>query len=322
MKAKKIIRNILLGILGLVLAVLLILQIGVTVKYWDFYMDSQRGFLVPGLFSDFVPQGFDYLEDRDTWLMSGYTTDGSGCRVYVRDGAGKTHFATLRNTDGTPYTDHAGGIACNGGFAYLPGEDGVHVFSLTDILAGEETKMLGSIPMGHRLDFCSFVDGYLMIGNFYYGGHYETPEHHHVTTPAGEVNPAVITLFKADANGQFGLDPNAVAAFSIRERVQGMCLTGEGQIVLSTSWGLTDSKLYYYDVDLERKGTLETASGEVPLYYLDSANLTQTVTAPPMAEELVCKDGKVWILNESACDKYIYGRFIRGYWVYGYGEET
>ncbi len=321
MKVKRMIRNILIGLGIFVLVVLLLIQAGVTVKYWDFYMETQRGFAAPGLFSDFVPQGFDYLEAEDIWLMSGYQSDGTACRVYTRNGEGHTQFASLLNEDGTPYLDHAGGVCHNGKYVYLPGEKGVDVFSLADILAAKEAQKLGAIPTDYRLDFCSFYDGYLLIGSFYYGGHYETPDHHHVKTPAGDENPAIITVFKADEGGQFGLNPEPVAAISIPEKVQGMCLTEDGQIVLSTSWSVGDSHLYFYDVDLERRGSMEMGQSEVPLYYLDSANLTKTVTGPPMGEELVCKDGKVWILNESACNKYIYGRLIRGYWVYGYGEN-
>ncbi len=322
MRAKRMIRKILLGLGILVLAVLLLIQVGVTVKYWDFYWGSQRAFTVPGLFDEFVPQGFDYLESDDTWLMSGYQSDGTACRVYTRTGGGDTQFASLLNADGSAYLDHAGGICHNGDYAYLPGEAGVDVFPLAEILAGKETRKLGTVPTGHRTDFCSFYDGYLLIGSFYYGGHYETPEHHHVKTPAGDENPALITVFRADDTGEFGLDPVPVAAISIPEKVQGMCLTDDGQIVLSTSWSLGDSHLYFYDVDLDRRGTVRLGESEVPLFYLDSANLTKTVPAPPMTEELVYKDGKVWILNESACNKYIYGRLIRGYWVYGYGENN
>ena len=37
-----------------------------------------------------------------------------------------------------------------------------------------------------------------------------------------------------------------------------------------------------------------------------------------MSEEIVCKDGKVYVLFESACTKYIFGNLIRGDRVYAY----
>jgi hypothetical protein len=42
---------------------------------------------------------------------------------------------------------------------------------------------------------------------------------------------------------------------------------------------------------------------------------------PPMSEEVVCRDGKVYVLFESACTKYIYGNLIRGTHVYAYEME-
>lgn len=317
MKNGKIVRNILLGILIFVLAVLLILQVGVTIRYWDYFTNTKMIFHIPGLTSNFVPQGFAYLDESDTYLMSGYMSDGDASRVYIRDGDGKNTFATLHNADLSAYTAHAGGICVNGEYAYFPGDNGIDVFSLRDILGGK-APLLGTIPLGFRVDFCSFENGYLMVGNFYYEGHYDTPEHHQLVSPAGDKNTGIITVLRADAQQEFGIDPNAVAAVSIREKVQGMCVTDGGTIVLSTSWGLTDSVLYCYDWDSARTGTLETATGDVPLYYLDSENLTKTIVAPPMAEEMVYRDGRVYVLNESACNKYIFGRLIRGDWVYGY----
>ena len=37
-----------------------------------------------------------------------------------------------------------------------------------------------------------------------------------------------------------------------------------------------------------------------------------------MAEELVYKDGKVYIMNESASSKYIFGKFTSGNYVHTY----
>ncbi len=321
MKIKKILRTVAIVLLSVVLAVLLVLQVGVTVRYWHFFTNSKIAFLVPGLTDNFVPQGFEYLPEGDGYLISGYMSDGTASRVYIRNGKGDTAYGTLLNKDGTPYTGHAGGICVNGAYAYLPGDTGVDVFMLRDILTGE-ARCLGTIVMGYRVDFCSFSNGYLLVGNFEYGGHYETPEYQHLTTPAGDHNTGLITIFKADDKSVFSIDPNAVAALSIREKVQGVCITDDGRIVLSTSWGLSDSKLYIYDLKTENPGVIAALSGPMPLYYLDSASLVKTVTAPPMAEEMVFQDGRILVLNESSCNKYFYGRLIRGSWVYAYNVDA
>ncbi len=321
MKIKKILRNTLIGLLIFVLVVLIALHVGVTVKYLDYFRNSNSEFVIPGLTDAYVPQGFDYIEKLDTYLMCGYMSDDTASRIYVRDGDGKTHFVSLYFEDGSAYKKHAGGICWNGNFVYLAGDDGVDVFSLTDVLEGRDCTMLGTIETGHDMAYCSFYNGYLFAGNFFYPEHYETPAHHRISTPAGDQNTALMTVYKADADAEFGIDPMPAAAISTPEKVQGMCFTSDEELVLSISWSLTDSNLLYYRVDTDRVGTVEVLGGQVPLYYLDSENLTDTVILPPMSEELVYQDGKVLVMCESACNKYIFGKLIRGWQVFGYDAD-
>ena len=317
MKALKITGKVLLYVLVGLIVLLLLLRLGVTIRYFDYFNNSKSEFVIPGLNTAFVPQGFDYIERSDTYLICGYMNDDSASRVYVRRGD-DTHHVNLLYADGTPYRKHAGGICHNGEYLYIAGDDGVDVFSLHDVLEGRDAKKLGKILTGHDMAYCSFYDGYLLAGNFYHEKTYETPAHHRITTPAGDANTALITVFKADGDAAFGINPTPVAAFSTRGKVQGICFTSDEEIVLSTSYGVASSHLYRYRIDTLRATTIEVLGGEVPLYYLDSANLTDTITLPPMSEELVYRDGRIYVLCESACNKYFFGKFIRGYQVFAY----
>ncbi len=317
MKALKITGKVLLYVLVGLIVLLLLLRLGVTIRYFDYFNNSKSEFVIPGLNTAFVPQGFDYIERSDTYLICGYMNDDSASRVYVRHGD-DTHHVNLLYADGTPYRKHAGGICHNGAYLYIAGDDGVDVFSLHDVLEGRDAKKLGKILTGHDMAYCSFYDGYLLAGNFYHEKTYETPAHHRITTPAGDANTALITVFKADDDAAFGINPTPVAAFSTRGKVQGICFTSDEEIVLSTSYGVASSHLYRYRIDTLRATTIEVLGGEVPLYYLDSANLTDTITLPPMSEELVYRDGRIYVLCESACNKYFFGKFIRGYQVFAY----
>lgn len=301
--------------------ILLLLRLGVTAWYFDYFNHVQSEFLIPGLNDHWVPQGFDYIEESDTYLMCGYMSDGTASRVYIRSGAEDKGYVNLLYPDGTPYVKHAGGICHNGDFVYVAGDDGVDVFLLSDILDGGDAKKLGKIVLGHDMAYCSFYNGYLLAGNFYHPETYETPAHHRITTPAGNANTSLITIFKPDDTAQFGIDPVPVAAISAPEKVQGICFTSGEEIVLSTSYSIGSSHLYYHRIDTARKGEVEACGVSVPLFYLDDATLTDTVTFPPMSEELVYRDGRVYILCESACNKYIFGKFVRGYQVYSYGPE-
>lgn len=321
MKGLKITGKVLLYTLVTLVILLALLYIGVTAVYFSFFNETKGEFIIPGLTTPFVPQGFDYVQEQDCYLMSGYMSDKSASRVYVRFGNGDTHDVELLNADGTAYTRHSGGVTHNGEFVYVAGKNGVEVFRLSDFLNGNQAVNIGRIPAEYDIAFCTFYNGYLFAGDFYYPEDYETPENHRITTPAGDANTAVISVYKADESCEFGIDPTPVAAISTRGKVQGICFTSDSEIVLSTSYSVYSSNLYFYDIDTERQGSMTLMDTEVPLYYLDSANLTETVTMPPMSEELVCKDGRIYIMFESACNKYIFGKFIRGYQVYSYPLE-
>lgn len=304
--------------LAVLMVLLMVLNIGVSLVYRDFFGAAAPQFRTPGLTTGFVPQGFDFVEDKDCYLVSGYMKDHTASRIYIRYTDGNVHCVALENADGTAYTEHAGGIAVNGDYVYLPGRGGVDVFLLSDLLANHRARSVGKIAMAYDGDCCTFYNGYLLVGDFYYPGTYETPADHRVTTPAGDQNPAVIAIYQVDPNAAFGVDPVPIAAISVRDRVQGFDFTEDGKIVLSTSYGLKSSQLWFYTFDDQRCGSVQLDGKDVPLYYLDSENLTKTVQMPPMSEEVVCKDGKVFVVFESACTKYLFGNFIRGTYVYAY----
>ncbi|WP_172137049.1 hypothetical protein [Adlercreutzia sp. ZJ473] len=104
--------------------------------------------------------------------------------------------------------------------------------------------------------------------------------------------------------------------FSIPGMVQGTCMTSEGYIALSTSYGLATSHLLAYDVNLSAPdGTFTTNAGdEVPLFCLDSRNLVDDLAGPPMLEGIESHEGRLITLDEAASNKYIFGK------LYGAGQ--
>ena len=356
-------RGVLIGII-VFLIIILVAVLGFKlydyICAFDFYNNSEAVFETPGVDdSNFVPQGMTYVPEKDTFLFTGYMGkpiigslgDDVASRVYVRNGDGNVTFTRLLNADGTPYTDHTGGIEFFGDYVYLTGEDshGLDVFSATDILAGKsETKMLGTVKTYNSPAHCYVYEfegqKYIMAGSYHKDETvYLTPEHERITTPAGDNNTSVMTVFKLDESAQFGVQPDPVAIISAREMIQGICITPDGQMVISSSWGLATSNLYFYDlskvqgVDNYRYegtityGDLEDENAEryeeefgfdVKCYYVDSSCLVDIVKAPPMSEELVCLDGKIIVFCESACNKYMFGKLTTGFKTYGYEYET
>ena len=347
-KALKISLVILVSLVLFVVLVLSVVKIGERAIFAPFFANSETEFKVPGIADGFVQQGFDYYEgnqksdEDDRYLVSGYMNDGSDSRVYVLDKDGNVlAYTELKGKDGKSYTGHCGGITHNGNYVYISNDDkenvngSIDVFSLTEILDGkkETTKMLGSIYVYLKPSFCYVHEGVLYTGNFHKPDHedYKSPDDFLVSKENND-NTAMMLAFNLNASeiDNFGVAKEPSRAYSITSQVQGICMA-DGKLVISTSWGLSPSHLLVYDWEKVNKESVPTGiftnktvykenamEKAIPLYIINSDDIEKDITAPPMAEELVYKDGKVLVMNESASSMYIFGRFTSGNNVYGY----
>jgi hypothetical protein len=298
------------------------IRAGFTVAYFSFYTNSREEFTIPGLNANFVPQGLDYVEENSVYLTCGYSSkSGESSSVYTIDKNGKATKTELKNTDGSNYTGHTGGVAHYKNYVYITGDDGCDVFLLSDFVDGKSTATKqGEVKTYNNPAFCNVQDGKFYSGAFYRAGTvYTTPDDNKITTPAGDENKAIMTVFNLDDSAAFGVSATPVAAYSTPALAQGMTFTGS-QIVLSTSYGFATSHLYFYDAKKVEAttGTFTVNGTTVPLYYLDSASLVDTVSAPPMSEEILFKDGRIYIMTESASNKYIFGKLTGGSPLYSY----
>lgn len=331
----KIVLKVVIIIICVAAILLAAIRAGFTIAYISFYNNSNVEFTIPGLNDGFVPQGLDYVEDKDVYITCGYASkSGNSSMVYVIKADGSATKTELKNEDGTNYTGHTGGIAYYKDYVYITGSSGCDVFSLSDILEGKEsTKQLGEVKTPNDPAFCNIYDGKFYVGSFYRAGNYVTPESHHLTTPAGDNNMALMTVYTLDDSCEFGVGETPTAVYSLPSLVQGMTFTDSGKIVLSTSYGLATSHLYVYDASMITTGTY-TFSGideesdtyylngtTVDLYYLDSASLVEDISAPPMSEEIVYRNGKILIMTEAASNKYIFGKFTGAWKLYSLNYE-
>lgn len=321
-KALKITATTLAIIAISLMVILLLFKLGERLYFNSFYSNAQVEFAIPGLMDGYIPQGFDYLEEEDAFLACGYMKDKSSSRVYLIQRDGSYTYTELRKANGDVYKGHTGGIEYFGDFLYITGADGLDVFSLKDVLEGKsQTKLLGEVST-FDLDpaHCFIHNGVIFVGSFYKAGDYDTPENHHFTTPAGDENKGGMISFDLDATAAFGVNPTPKAFYSVPSFVQGACVTDDGKLVLSTSWGISVSHLYVHNLEkIHSYDKTTTVNGtEVPLYFVDSASLVDTINAPPMSEEIIYLEDKIWVMNESACNKYIFGKFTTGNDLYSY----
>ena len=125
-------------------------------------------------------------------------------------------------------------------------------------------------------------------------------------------------LFRAGRRAERYGQAKAQVAFSIPDLIQGMCFSGDA-IYLTSSWGLGKSFVYKYDLNkISQSGTKQVCGETVPLYNLTMQNMEACYTLPPMAEEIEYVDGRFYITNESASDKYVFGKYTGGRWCRNY----
>lgn len=317
-------KKVAVAILSVLLAVTVLLvgiRIGEKLAFIPFYTNADEEFTTPGMSKGFVGQGLDYISEENAFLSCGYNAkNGQPSSVYYIDSTGKSRETLLKNADGSAYTGHTGGIAHYGDYVYITGASGCDVFNLSDFIQGKsEVKKIGEInsPEGHDPAFVVVNGDKLYEGSFYRQGNYETPENERITTPSGDDNKAIIYVYQLGGSENFGVSATPVEAYSTCGLVQGLTFT-ENEIVLSCSWGLSPSHLYFYNLANLQQGQLTVGTEQIPLKYLDSSALAKSVTAPPMSEEIVYKDGKIYIMNESASNKYIFGKFMSGLKIYSY----
>ena len=325
MKAGKTVLIIVSAVLALVFVVLCGFAAYMALTYRDFYKNSSKGFKIPGLGLDgCVPQGFEYLPEIDTFLYTGYHKDGeSPSMIFVmpQGGKGDARKIELYNTDGTPFNGHVGGMTVYEEWLYIADGYGVAVLDLYDVLDADGKA---TVVYGFENDFeVAFVEvegSKLYVGNFYHPGAYETPKSHHIETPNGDQNTAVIYIYDLSIVSGLPTRDYPTRALSITDEIQGMTFGDNGELYLAASWALNDSKIYVYNTENATTSLyrFEDTGRVVQMTYLDSACLMSEIKAPPMAEEIVYTDGKLYIMNESASMKYLFGKLMNGHWCYAY----
>ena len=288
------------GALLLVVLVILGLNIAKFGIYNEYYSIKEDVIKNPGLSDGFVCQGLCVTDSgKEVFFVSGYMKDKSASRIYATEENG-TWYVSL-HSDGKPFTGHAGGIAILGDSLYIASSSRVYRIPTSSILGAKEGDII-DIGEGAKVNNnASFIysDGmYLYVGEFHDGGAYAIEGHENET--AEGTHYAICSVYEPE---NF---TTPVCVYSIRNKVQGICFTSDGKVVMSTSYGLTDSYYYVYDRNEATDSGKEYDSA--PLLYLDK--LERTVKGPAMAEGLDEYKGKVITLTESASNKYIFGKLF------------
>ena len=273
---------------------------------------AKQEFKIAGLEDGLVPQGLCFIEEENIWLISGYMADGSkDSRIYVVDAenAENNKFFNITGAENQFAKGHFGGVSYAGENVFVASEGHLLTLNLREVLSVEnggavEIKNVFNTKTGADFLFC---DGdFLWVGDFYRSGVENTPTSHHIEISKTEKNYAIALKFEINQNEDSGINQTPVLALSIPNQVQGFAQIQDGKIILTTSYSLPDSIIYVFDnpIELENKKTITLDFGEIPLKVLCAKNLIQNFEAPTMAEAIDITGEKVYILYESACDKY------------------
>ncbi len=325
-KKRLVVRNIFIVLAVLIAVVLFGARLYFRCPHMDYYKASEKVFKIPGLWTGFVPQGLDYDETEKLYLVAGYMNDGSCSPLYITGEDGEARKINLCDPNGADLVCHSCGVAVNGDYLYLAGghNEVLFVYNYGEVKGTEDGGRVKAIDAFYpemeegnhiSVDFVSVCDGNMYIGEFYKDPEYPVDSSHYTMSEDGEMHALLVRYPLSENSPGFLSEPAAV--YSVPDLAQGMYLL-DGKMYISSSWGVSDSKVRVYDPG-RSKGDLKTmsfAGKEVPLTILDSTLLEKEITAPPMAEEIYVKDGQLYIINEAASMKYIFGKLTSSGYVY------
>lgn len=303
-KILKIILIILGSILSLIIIALLGLNILKFAIYSDYYDYSENVCKNPGLNDGYVPQGIAVSDEEDLIITSGYMTDKEASRIYITNSKNEARYVELYK-NGKIFTGHVGGVALSGDTIYLSNSKKIYEINLEDILNSDKVEIGDGVKVNNNASFVFADDNYIYTGEFHDGGKYVTD---HEIKNDTDTYYAICTMYdKNDLS-------KPLRIYSIPNNVQGFCVSKDGTIVMSTSRGLSSSKYYIYNKDDIKKADYQYEG--VDLYILN--NPTSTISGPAMSEDLSYANDKVYCLTESACNKYIFGKFFFAFNIYAF----
>ncbi len=327
LKNKKITRKRILTVTAVVLCILISLSIGAYMNYKivlkEYFEASEAAYKIPDISKGFIPQGITYDETSGYFFLTGYMGNSKVSPIYViNNETDETERKILMRThEGKNFRGHAGGISVYDSKLYIAGSTDacMYSFPIADILNTPDGGYLNAdrrielkTDNDHiRVSFTSFEQDLLYAGEFHNDPIFQTDKSHNIDTSDG-VQKGLLFGFEVNENGE----ALPVKAYSIPDNIQGACFY-DHYVFLSCSDGLFPSKIYTFDLNqIPESGTHTFLEKDIPLYLLNPSAAVKETKIPPMSEEIIVVDGKMYILYESASNRYIIGKWMDLDYVY------
>ncbi len=305
----KLIKRILSIINIIILSIILflgILNVFKFILYNNYYSIEKSVCINPGLNDGAIPQGIAVDEEKDIIYTSAYFSNKAS-RIYITNSKSNDRYVELYENDNKIFTGHVGGIAYSKGNIYLANDGYVYIIKEQE-LNDNKVILNNKLKVNNSASFISITGDYLYVGEFHNGKKYIT---NHKIEVENDTYYAICSVYLLSDLTK------PIKIYSIRNKVQGFCITDKGTIVLSTSYGMANSKYYiYYDKDIKKSNELYEG---VELVKLD--NYSKVINGPAMSEDLEYANGRVYSLTESASNKYIFGKFFFANYIYSLEVE-
>ncbi len=266
---------------------------------------------VPGLDDGFIPQGLCFVESMGVFAISGYMPEDSDgneqfSRIYfINPDTNESKMFIIDD-----YTGHAGGIACNGNDLWISSGGSettngkIYHFTLDmfKVESGSEVSYDGyfSVPVKGSVLYCD--DDKLWVTEFYNSDNKVNDSHHYGSNHAWSCGYDLPV--EVDYSAKEKLVPDVI--LSVPDKVQGMAINTDGEVIFSTSYGRrNNSKMYVFENYAEwDTNTVNVFDKEVTLYVSKKKNRVLSFKMPTLMEGLDYYNGKLYIIFESGAQTY------------------
>ncbi|MEM8672035.1 MAG: hypothetical protein AAGG48_31250 [Planctomycetota bacterium] len=278
---------------------------------------ASPGPVIPGLRQGAIPQGLAYVDAPKKFLITHYFEDAASCLSVVNASSGELEsYATLQDESGQPHRGHVGGVAVLEDSLFVASDQYVYQYNVADVLSENladdsatakpiRVTATASRKCETQASFCTATPSLLLVGEFAYGRKYPTDSSHHLDDRKGVRKYAWVCGYdKSDPMGA------PVCILSVRQKVQGMCVSGD-RVFLSLSYGRANRSqivIYRNPIGEAAHRTVSLSDGsDVPLWFLDGANYLGEIDFPPMSEGIAMVGHELAVLSESGANKYLFG---------------
>lgn len=263
-------------------------------EYKAFLSRTVAGANLNELKNGYIPQGITYYAAKNWVIVSYYHAKQPSILTVIDNKTGKQlKKVSLRNTSGTSYMGHAGGITVSGSNLWVSSDKKVHKISLSELASAKNNgaiKFKKSVPVHVQGSYVLYKNNMLWVGEFVKKG-----------------GTGKIAGYKMK-NGDFtSSKPVPDYMMDTPDRVQGMEIIGSS-IVFSRSYGRgNDSYLSYYKnpVGSKADGYVGAAGKRIPYWDLNkNKRFQKTITMPSMSEGMVVVGSRLYIVFESGANAY------------------